>query len=485
MFLHRLLSRFRISGGTPSLDPSFSDSAPSLRTLVSFLIIPVFLPALFVSGPFPESLPLGILPIPSAWADSTTVLNSDSSPASTVPVLTLEQAIRLALDRNPSLAGERAQIAMEKSRSIQAGELSDPKLVLGEQYFPINLNMGQSLLTMTTVGLRQSFPSWGKRALLHRHAVREEESSRWTLKNQEIRLVRDVRLSWIELYRDNRTQSMLLSIGSLWKKAFQAALSRFRQGTGSESDVLQAQFQKDNLKDRVEMLKLQEEESLHRLMRLMRTSQPFEVAGNEPSLPEPFSESVLLERLNAHPALKSLSLKDQAQALLVQSAKKDRIPAFSVEGDYSYFMGPSLITSTPNLFSVILTMNLPVRPGERQDQKVREEEHAFESASARREEVRQKLVEDVRNSEGVYSHLTRREIFLERSLLPEAKRNVEVALRGYSTGAIGMGEVLSAMKKVEETEIRALSVRTDRLKTMAELSYLAGISGGVDSGRNP
>lgn len=483
MYLHRLLcllSRFRISGGTPSHGPSLSGSAPSLLILAYFLIVPVLLSAFF-----PESFPSGIVPIPPAWADDSTVLKSTSSTSPNTPVLTLDQAIRLALDRNPELAGERARIAIQKARSIQAGELSDPKLVLGEQYFPINLNMGQSLLAMTTVGLRQSFPSWGKRALLHRRSVREEEASRWSLKDQEIRLVRDVRLSWIDLYGDTRTRSRIQSIVSLWGKAFQVALTRYRQGTGSESDVLQAQFQKDNLKDRLETLNLQKEESLHRLMRLMRTSQPFGVAEREPSLPEPLSEAVLLGRLNAHPAIKSLSLKDQAQALLVLSAKKDRIPAFSVEGDYSYFMGPSLITATPNLFSVVLTMNLPVRPGERQDQKVREEQHAFESASARREEVRQKLVEDVRNAEGVYRHLSRREIFLDRELLPEARRNVEVALRGYSTGTTGMGEVLSAMNKVEETEIRALSVRTDRLKTMAELSYLAGLSDRDDSGRNP
>ncbi|EQD50565.1 outer membrane efflux protein, partial [mine drainage metagenome] len=167
-------------------------------------------------------------------------------------------------------------------------------------------------------------------------------------------------------------------------------LTRYRQGTGTESDLLLAQFQKDNLRDKQEVLHVQEQESLHRLMRLAHISRPFRIAEEEPHIPAPLPEATLLNRINKHPSLKSRQAEDTAQEISVQAAKKDRIPAFSVEGDYSYFMGPSLITSTPNLFSVVLTMNLPIRKGERQDQKIREEESALESVEAQREDLRQK-----------------------------------------------------------------------------------------------
>jgi len=414
-----------------------------------------------------------------AWADGTNPSREPFLQQTDLPVLTIDQAVEQALGKNPVLAKDRAQMAREKTLSIQAGELPDPKLIMGEQYFPISFNMGQSLLAMTTVGLRQSFSPWGKRDLLRQGFLREESASRWNLEEQKLRLVRDVRLTWLDLYRTSRTEVLLRSIGLLWQEAFQSALERYRQGTGSESDLLLAQFQKDNLKDKEEVLRVQTEESLHRLMRLMHRSQPFRISAEEPKFPVPLPESVMLKQINVHPALKSSADKNAAQALRVQAAEKDKTPAFSVEGDYNYFMGPSLITATPNLFSVVLTMNLPVRPGERQDQRIQEEEAALESFVAQREELRQKLAEDIRDAEAGYRHLSHRALFFDHRLLPEAHRNVEAALNAYSTGTVHMGRVLESMKKVEDIELQALDIRVEKMKEMSNLDYLKGrLQGG-------
>lgn len=475
MSLLRLVP-FAIFFGKPPSKGLFSSSTlPPIRRNVCLQMVLQSL--LVLSAVIQGVSPLSPLTVAPAWAGSAPVL--PEAPDQDLPVLTMDQAVHRALDRNPGLARERARVARMEARSVLSGELPDPKLVLGEQYFPINLNMGQSLLAMTTVGLRQSFSPWGKRGLLHEGSVRDRSSSRWDLEDSKIRLVRDVRLTWMDLYLDTRTGVLLRSIGLLWQEAFQAALARYRQGTGSESDLLLAQFQKDTLQDTQETFRIKEEKTLHRLMRLMRTSRSFRISDDKPLLPTPLPESVLLSRIDAHPAFKSRSEEDAAQALRIQAAQKDRIPAISVEGDYSYFMGPSLITATPNLFSVVLTMNLPVRPGERQDQKVREEEKSLESLEARRDGLRQKLAEEIRNAESGYRSLSRRVLFLDRRLLPEARRNAEAALESYATGTVHLGRVLDTMKKVEEVELQALALRVNRMKKKAELDYLEGtLKGG-------
>ncbi len=471
-----------LSGESPSKGRSPSDSPAGPSPFGCSGYRQAFLLAVIVlSGMFQGILPFGRSLVFPALAEDLTSPPPSPAQDRNLPVLTLDQAIRIALDRNPALARKRALVGREKARYVQSGELPDPKLVLGEQYFPISLNMGQSLLAMTTVGLRQGFSPWGKRDLLQQRSLREEKAALWNLEDRKLRLVLELRLSWIDLYRNTRTETLLYAIGALWQKAFESALARYRQGTGSESELLRAQFQKDNIKDRQESLQIQKEEILHRLMRLMPLSHPFRISGEEPRLPVPPSESVLLDRINRHPALQSRSAREGAQSLGVQAAKKDRIPAVSVEGDYSYFMGPSLITSTPNLFSVVLTMNLPVRPGERQDQKIREEEESLQYARAQREELRQRLVEEIRNAENDYGHLSHRLAFLEGVLLPESQRNAQAALSGYSTGSSGINRVLEAMSKVEEVSIRSLDLQAVRLKAMANLSYLDGtLPGGSD-----
>lgn len=411
----------------------------------------------------------GIFWLSPVWASAPS-----GSINSNIPSLTLDQAIRMALVHNPGLAEEQARVALDQARSIEVGELQDPMLVVGEQYFPISFNMGASVLTMTTVGVRQGFPSWGKRTLLRKSAVTEEKAARWNLYDKKALLVRNIRIAWVDLYQGRQTEEILQSTVFLWEKAFRAALVRYRQGIGGESDVLLAQYQKDVIQDALERVRIREVKSLYRLMDLMHVNRPFRISSGEPHFPDPLPESVLLERIDNHPALESRNSKDNAQKLLVQSAEKDKIPAVSVEGDYSYFMGPNLITSTPNLFSVLLTFNLPVRPGERQDQRVAEEEHKLESLEAERETKRQRFIEEIRDSEGTYHHLLRRKVTLEHILIPEAKRNVAAALAAYATGTLEMGRVLSAMENVEDVKLRALSVRMDLLKTRAELSYLSG-----------
>ena len=473
MSLFHTTSFFIFSKG-PSITPYSSESLPLsgeyrfYRTLLQTLLTI----ALLFGTPPQNSI---------AWADESSLSSPSSLKEMALPVLTIDQAVREALGKNPSLARERARMAREKTLSVQAGELPDPKLVLGEQYFPINFNMGQSLLAMTTVGLRQSFAPWGKKALLSQGFLREQTASGWKLEDKKLRLVRDIRLTWMDLYRDTRTEDLLRSIAHLWKETFQSALTRYRQGTGSESDLLIAQFQKDNLKDKKEILQIRREKSLHHLMNLMHRPQAFRIASEEPNFPVPLPESILLTRINRHPALKSSADKNASQALRVQAATKDKIPAFSVEGDYSYFMGPSLITAAPNLFSVVLTMNLPVRPGERQDQKVQEEEDILQSFESRREELRQKFAKEIRDAETSYRHSSHRALFFDHRLLPEAQRNAEAAKNAYSTGTVGMEHVLESMKKVEDVEIQALDIRVEKMKEMAKLDYLKGlVQGGSD-----
>ena len=463
-----------ISGrrGSAGPSPGFPSTGTVHRLIVHFSACLLVVASVLRVGPYAGELP----PLWAGTGDISGTSSHTVHPAR--QVLTLDQAIGLGLSGNPEIGKERADLARAAAFSIRAGELADPKIVIGEQYFPINLGMGESVLTMTTAGVRQSFLPWGQRSLIHQSAGLEKNASLWKLEDRKALLVRDIRIAWVEMIRIHRTENFLRSIGQLWEKAFQSALVRYRQGTGSESDVLLSQFQKDEIGDRLESLSLQKEEHLHLLMRLMHFSRPFRISPEEPRFPVLPSDVLLLGRLKDHPALQSLDAKVAAQERRVRASEKDKIPAVTVEGDYSYFMGPNLITSTPNLFSVLLTFNLPVRPGERQDPKIAEEEHELEALEDDREAIRQRLIEKVRDAEGAYRHLLRRRDLFDRILLPEAKRNVEAALAAYGTGILGMDRVLRAMEKLENVGIQEFSIRTDILKSEARLSYLAGVLPG-------
>ncbi len=460
-----LCARLRFAMGSPIRTQSVSAvGSGGLNTKIAAILLFLILPVVLATENAYATSDQDRLLAHSAFATSS----QDR------PQVTLDEAIRMALGRNPVIVRDKALIGILEARSVASGELPDPKLILGEQYFPISFNMAASALAMTTVGLRQSLPPWGKRAFLKREGSLKAKAARLSLGNEKRRLVRNVRLSWLDLYQEKETDILLRSFGGLFQKTFSAALERFREGTASESDVLSAQYRKDTLRESLESLTLKRETTLHRLMRLMHLSQPFVPSGEPPQIPAPLPERVLLNQLDTHPEIASAKAESEAQQARLKAAERDRIPSVSVEGDYSYFMGPNLITTSPNLFSVVLSFNLPVRPGSRQGQEIRAEEKTLEAKDAQAEDQKQRMEEEIRNEEQSYRIQTSRLRLFDRTLVPESRRNAEAGLSGYASGTVPMDRVLDAMNTEKETAFKALSLRIDRMKTMVELSYLSG-----------
>ncbi|MEB2626800.1 TolC family protein, partial [Pseudomonas sp. YuFO8] len=81
--------------------------------------------------------------------------------------LTLDDALRLAQNNAPSLAAESAKLQAATQAAIPAGELPDPKLVVGLQNFPIGgPNRGTLYgddMTEQMIGIQQQVPSQDKR----------------------------------------------------------------------------------------------------------------------------------------------------------------------------------------------------------------------------------------------------------------------------------------------------------------------------------
>lgn len=81
--------------------------------------------------------------------------------------LTFDDALNLAQLQAPSLRAEASRLSAARSEAVAAGELPDPKLLLGVQNLPIEGAERWSLtddgMTMRMVGLMQEVPNRDKR----------------------------------------------------------------------------------------------------------------------------------------------------------------------------------------------------------------------------------------------------------------------------------------------------------------------------------
>lgn len=126
--------------------------------------------------------------------------------------LTFDEALRLAENNAPSLTAQDAKIQAATSAAIPAGELPDPKLLLGVQNYPIGgpdrWSIDQDFMTMQVVGIRQEMPNSDKRKA--RIEVADAAVDRASAERRVARLnVRQsTALAWIRSYSVERKDAL-------------------------------------------------------------------------------------------------------------------------------------------------------------------------------------------------------------------------------------------------------------------------------------
>ena len=148
-------------------------------------------------------------------------------------VLTLEGAIRLALESNPELRASGARIDAAAGRAYQAKLWSNPELELSAEDWPVNGGRGFSD-SKQTVGVAQTIPFPGKKRLDRQIGVSGVRLSEAELSLRRVELVRDVKTVF---YRVLAAERLVEVAGELVKVAeSSAATARKRVAAGAAAD---------------------------------------------------------------------------------------------------------------------------------------------------------------------------------------------------------------------------------------------------------
>ena len=86
-------------------------------------------------------------------------------PSAAGPGLTLEQALEIALARNPEVLAARAEVEAARGRTLQLGAGPDPQLVAGFEGAPLPGTKDEGEDIEVSLGVEQVFEFPGKRAL--------------------------------------------------------------------------------------------------------------------------------------------------------------------------------------------------------------------------------------------------------------------------------------------------------------------------------
>jgi outer membrane protein TolC len=383
-------------------------------------------------------------------------------------LLTLTQAESLAQTHAPWLAHHRTNANAAAERVVYAGRLPDPQLVLGALNVPTDTwKFDQEDMTMTMIGLRQSFPPGDTLALRGRRAQKELTREEAKIEAERRNLLKQVRQTWLELYFQEESLRRLQDLRRLQQKQLQAAEGRSRAAADMQQVVIRARQAVARVNEREPMLKAQIARTRAQLGRWIGSVAALPLPDVLPVLPVPATEFDTAR----HPEWLASEAMLEGARLEVDMARQDYKPAWMLDLSYGLRRPMPDGTERPNMATAMVTFDLPVFRAKRQDRRLAEKQAMESGARFESEDKRRELEAMYQSMRAEYAALTERAKIFEEQLLPAMRRESQVTIAGF---ARDQTEYRDAQMKVLDTELEYTRVRVDLAKTQAELLYLTG-----------
>ena len=391
-----------------------------------------------------------------------------TTPAWAAP-LSLQGAEAIALRQNPGLGALAQKIAELRHKAVATAQLPDPHLALGVVNAPLNsFSMNQQQMSMLSVGLSQTFPSFGKLGLEGQQVGMEAQEAADTLRGQSAELVLLLRRAWLQTLYAEDAVAAVRQQEQLQAESVRAALALYRSAQGSQADVLRAQLARDSLANDINQLQAEQASDLAQIAQILDLPEPPSIEKQWPNLPPPPPLAQAEARLSGQPLLRAAQAQTRAAQIGVQVAKRAYWPEVTVSVDY----GQDFYPGSPNWLSAGVNLSLPIFPGDRQDQDVAAARAKALQAQYRYDDQHLALTQQARATFARYEALKAQLERTDRQLLPTARNAFSATLAAYAAGRAELSAVLRTQKEVLDYALTRLQYRRDLDLSAAELDFL-------------
>ena len=370
---------------------------------------------------------------------------------STIPSrLTLEEAIRLAVARNPSLAAVRNEIEALEGDSVAASQRLNPAVSIEEDNFPIRANPGRFFGTQEiTLRFDYEIERGGRRQLRTQSAEQAVGAQKLTYQDEVRRIELEVKhaFSRIVLAKSNLETSR--SILEQAERMIELNRVRLQQGDISALDLNRIELEKLRFQDDVFQADLMLRNSRTSLLALLNApdlSQDVDVAGTLP-VTDQISEAGLPPRAPLDELFRIASQKrPDIASVLQQNARADtetrlqraiRSPNVTVGGGYKR-------NAIDNSFVVGVT--LPLQVFNRNQGGILRVD-AEQKRSANLQAALQKQIQlEVQQAFNAVEINRQRVEFIRTQHLGKAEQTSKVTLTSYNLGGATLIDYLDAQR---------------------------------------
>jgi len=408
-----------------------------------------------------------------------------SPAAASVRILTLEQAVTMALEKNRDIAraGEYAKYVQGKYLDERAAAL--PQLSLNGSYAALrdgglpDISGGGSTQYDTAVGVSLSQPlfTWGKIGAAIRAAEIGLQTSDEQLRLARQAATRDVTAAFYNVLLAKELLRLANENLRQKERHGEEAKKRFSAGVATDYDVLAAEVAVENARPGMIRAENQVRLARERLrFHLALEDEEVEAAGTlEPavSLPASFDDA-LKSALANRPELKDSAYRVGVYSELITIASADNKPRLDLRGGAGWHqLELAGLRNDGPVWNIGVYLSFPFFDGLRTNGKVAQ----ARSELATREIERQKLLDSIRLEVRTALNDVREssEIFAALSgTVRQAERLLQMAEKGYELGVKIRLEVDDAQTSLLQAQINRAKAVTDYLVARVNLEWSMG-----------
>jgi len=393
------------------------------------------------------------------------------------PMLSLEQAEKLALDLDPASKRFKSQALSMQENAVAAGQLPDPKVRFGLMNFPTDtFARDQEPMTQLQLGVTQMFPRGDSLKIKSQKAKIMATSNEHQAENRQRMIIKKVRMKWLELYYWLRAEEVIEENREIFRQMVEVAQFHYSSGRRNQQDVIRAQLELSKLDDRLLDIHTQQDKLKAELGVLI--DKPVEWVKLVPDLPElglDIDITQMTDNLHLHPnllAARSIVENSQKDVSLAREAYK---PGMMLGVTYGARNGenPAGI-DRPDFLSVMVTLDVPLFKDKRQDRKLAASQHKLNASQSMFDQQYLDLKQDLEKTHAELKRVQQRWQLYTSSLLPQAKQNSEASLFAYQNDRTDFSTLMRANMSELNTRLKSIRINVNRVKVQARLRYLAG-----------
>lgn len=382
--------------------------------------------------------------------------------------LGLEETAALAVRHQPQLLAQEAAVSALNESAPAAGELPDPKLRVGLASLPIDtFDFAQEPMTQAVIGVSQLIPGGDKRRLATARVEREAVQGNQALAATARRIARDAQLAWLDLYFPSVAQDLVKQVEAEYQRQVEWSEVAYKTGKLTQEETLALRGMLETTRDRLEELHRQQARARAGLARWVGRAAARPLEALPPASPLP-PLATIVEQLGQHPELTVLNEAVGVAQADVNLAREAYKPDWSVDLSYGLRGG-----DRPDFVSVVVGVDLPLFPRNRQDRRLAARLAGVERAAQLRLDRHLALQAELEATYADWQAADARIQRFERDILPLAARRAESALAAYGSDRASYARVLEARRAETEARLQWLAQQVARARARVQISYFA------------